>query len=76
MEVTHVAVLRERNAIECHTELVEALGNNTLPYRTVARWIVKFQQGRGQPVMRNIRDDRSVCGPTWHAPSSSISWRR
>ncbi|GFY06772.1 hypothetical protein TNCV_2203051 [Trichonephila clavipes] len=46
MEVTRVeqrayikiAVLRERNAIECHSELVEALGNNALSYRTVARW--------------------------------------
>ncbi|GFX31110.1 uncharacterized protein TNCV_2026131 [Trichonephila clavipes] len=54
MEVTHVeqrayikiAVLRERNAMECHSELVEALGNNnSLPYHTVARWIGNFQQG-------------------------------
>ncbi|GFU52878.1 transposable element Tcb1 transposase [Trichonephila clavipes] len=45
MEVTRVeqrayikiAVLRERNAMECHSELVEALGNNARPYRTVAR---------------------------------------
>ncbi|GFU75734.1 uncharacterized protein TNCV_1651941 [Trichonephila clavipes] len=29
-----IAVLRERNVMECHSELVEAL-----PYRTVARWI-------------------------------------
>ncbi|PRD25964.1 UNVERIFIED_CONTAM: hypothetical protein NCL1_39412 [Trichonephila clavipes] len=41
-----IAVLRERNAIECHSELVEALGNNVLQYRTVARWIAKFQQER------------------------------
>ncbi|GFW27731.1 HTH_48 domain-containing protein [Trichonephila clavipes] len=27
-------------------ELVEALGNNALPYRTVMRWVEKFQQGR------------------------------
>jgi transposase len=54
MEVTRVeqrayikiAVLRGgRNAMECHSELVEALGNNALPYRTVARWVGKFQQG-------------------------------
>jgi hypothetical protein len=54
MEVTRVeqrayikiAVLRVgRNAMECHSELVEALGNNALPYRTV-RWVGKFQQGR------------------------------
>ncbi|GFW76526.1 zinc finger MYM-type protein 6 [Trichonephila clavipes] len=53
-EVTHVeqhayikiAVLRERNAMECHSELVEVLGNSVLPYLIVARWIGKFQQGR------------------------------
>ncbi|GFV59990.1 HTH_48 domain-containing protein [Trichonephila clavipes] len=52
MEITRVeqrayikiAVLRGRNATECHSELVEALGNNALPYRTVARWVGKFQQ--------------------------------
>ncbi|GFQ97918.1 HTH_48 domain-containing protein, partial [Trichonephila clavata] len=27
-------------------EFVEALGNNAVPYRTVARWVGKFQQGR------------------------------
>ncbi|GFU67033.1 uncharacterized protein TNCV_4968821 [Trichonephila clavipes] len=32
--------------MKCHSELVEAFGNNALPYRTVARWIGKFQQGR------------------------------
>ncbi|GFU63616.1 hypothetical protein TNCV_3078801 [Trichonephila clavipes] len=52
--------------MECHSELVEALGNNALPYRTVARWIVKFQQGLCQPVMSNVRDDRSLSGQTWH----------
>ncbi|GFY23548.1 HTH_48 domain-containing protein [Trichonephila clavipes] len=41
-----VTVLRWRNAMECHSELVETLGNNALPYRTVARWVNKFQQGR------------------------------
>ncbi|PRD38247.1 UNVERIFIED_CONTAM: hypothetical protein NCL1_04060 [Trichonephila clavipes] len=40
------AVLRGRNTMKCHSELVEALGNNALPYRTVARWVGKFQQGR------------------------------
>ncbi|GFW11298.1 HTH_48 domain-containing protein [Trichonephila clavipes] len=41
-----IAVLRVINAMECHSELVEALGNNALPYRTVARWVGMFQQGR------------------------------
>ncbi|GFR33813.1 uncharacterized protein TNCT_299331 [Trichonephila clavata] len=32
--------------MECHCEFVEALGNNALLYRTVARWVGKFRQGR------------------------------
>ncbi|GFW49000.1 uncharacterized protein TNCV_3901981 [Trichonephila clavipes] len=76
MEVTRVeqrayikiAVLRERNAMECHSELLEALWNNALPYRTVARWIGKFQQGRvstsgeqrsGRPV--SVRTDLALA---------------
>ncbi|GFX23828.1 HTH_48 domain-containing protein [Trichonephila clavipes] len=54
MEVTRVeqhpyikiAVLRDRNAMECHSELVVALGNNALLYRTIARREGMFQQGR------------------------------
>ncbi|GFU46518.1 hypothetical protein TNCV_1032191 [Trichonephila clavipes] len=34
-------VLRGENAMECHSELVEALGNNALPDRAVARWVRK-----------------------------------
>ncbi|GFR24105.1 uncharacterized protein TNCT_295221 [Trichonephila clavata] len=50
--------------MECHSEFVEALENNALPYRTVARWVGKFQQGRvsnsdgqcsGQPL--SVRTD-------------------
>ncbi|GFR30912.1 HTH_48 domain-containing protein [Trichonephila clavata] len=41
-----IAVLQRRNEMECHSEFVEALGNNALSYRTVARWVGKFQQGR------------------------------
>ncbi|GFW24109.1 uncharacterized protein TNCV_4951531 [Trichonephila clavipes] len=32
--------------MECHSELVEALGNNALPYLTEAWWIGKLHQGR------------------------------
>ncbi|GFU70488.1 uncharacterized protein TNCV_2511441 [Trichonephila clavipes] len=54
MEVTRVeqctyikiAVLRGTNVMECHKELVEALGKNALPCRTRARWVGKFQQRR------------------------------
>lgn len=43
-----IAVLHERNVGECHTELVEALGNDVLPYQnlTVARWAAAFWCGR------------------------------
>ena len=37
-----IAVLRGRNANECHSELTEALGNRALPYRTVTRWAAAF----------------------------------
>ncbi|GFS72755.1 HTH_48 domain-containing protein [Trichonephila clavipes] len=41
-----IAVLRGRIAMEYLCELVEALENNALPYRTVAQWVGKFQQER------------------------------
>jgi len=41
-----IAVLRGRNARQCHAELWEALGVHAMPYRTVARWIQTFKQGR------------------------------
>ena len=40
-----IAVLRGRNAKECHSEFTEALGNRALPYRTVARWAAASQRG-------------------------------
>ncbi|GFV91310.1 uncharacterized protein TNCV_898271 [Trichonephila clavipes] len=67
MEVTRVeqrayikiAVLRQRNAMECHSELVETLGNNALPYCTVAQWIGIFQQRR-VPTSDEQRSGRPV----------------
>ncbi|GFU63609.1 uncharacterized protein TNCV_4502751 [Trichonephila clavipes] len=56
--------------MECHSELVEALGNNALPYRTVARWIVKVsartpvstgdEQRSGRPVIERTDLARTV----------------
>ncbi|GFR06983.1 uncharacterized protein TNCT_486801 [Trichonephila clavata] len=40
-----IAVLCGRNEVECHSEFVGDLENKALPYRTVARWVGKFQQG-------------------------------
>ncbi|GFW70693.1 HTH_48 domain-containing protein [Trichonephila clavipes] len=53
MEVTRVEqrayikidILLGRNAMECHSELVKALGNNAPPYRTAPQWVRKFHQG-------------------------------
>jgi hypothetical protein len=66
MEVTKVeqrsyvkiAVLRGRNARECHAELQEALGDRALPYRTVARWVEAFKRlpHRWQQTMDNLGD--------------------
>ncbi|GFS94484.1 hypothetical protein TNCV_2014971 [Trichonephila clavipes] len=58
MEVTRVeqrvyikiAVLRGRNAMECHSEFVEALRNNALPYRTVARYVEPKAESRADAV--------------------------
>ncbi|GFU41087.1 HTH_48 domain-containing protein [Trichonephila clavipes] len=68
-----ITVLRERNATECHSELVEALGKNALPYRTVRGGLEGFNKDACQPLMSSIQDDQPVCGPTWHLPSSSSS---
>ena len=38
-----IAVLQGRNARECHSELVEAVGNNAHPYRTIERWGLAVQ---------------------------------
>ena len=37
---------RGRTARECHQGLQEACGAAALPYRTVARWVAAFRQGR------------------------------
>ena len=56
-----IAVLRGRNAKECHSELTEALGNRVLPYRTVARWAAAFQRRRfASADMRPIGRPRTV----------------
>ncbi|GFW57640.1 uncharacterized protein TNCV_2925591 [Trichonephila clavipes] len=67
MEVTRVeqrpyikiVVLRGRNAMECHSELVEALGNDALPYRTIARW----RERENCPVLRNSEKENGSSLP-------------
>ena len=57
-----IAVLRDRNAKECHLELTEPLGNCVLPYRKVARWPAAFQCGRvASADMRRTGCPRTVC---------------
>ena len=56
-----IAVLRGRNAKECHSELTEALGNRALPYRTVARCAAAVQRGRiASDDMRRTRRPKTV----------------
>ena len=56
-----IAVLLTRNAKECHSELAEALGNRTLPYRIDARWATAFQRGRVSSAdMRQTGRQRTV----------------
>ena len=57
-----IAVLRGRNAKECHSELTEALGNRALPYRAVTRWADAFQNVRvaSADMHRTVRP-RTVC---------------
>ncbi|PRD23763.1 UNVERIFIED_CONTAM: hypothetical protein NCL1_45537 [Trichonephila clavipes] len=62
MEVTRVeqrsyikiAVHRDENAMEYHSELVEALGNNALPYHTVARWKEENISARTEPTGKPV----------------------
>ncbi|GFW06888.1 hypothetical protein TNCV_3289871 [Trichonephila clavipes] len=65
-----IAVLRGRNAMECHSELAEALENNALPYRTVARCEIKWRQIRPKrsmlrrrPLANKAVDDPWGLGP-------------
>ena len=37
---------RGHTARQCHERLVETCGDAALPYRTVARWIRAFNEGR------------------------------
>ena len=63
-----IAVLRGRNAKECHSELTEALGNLALPYRTVARWVAAFQRGRvASADMRRTGRPKTVRTDVGHA---------
>ncbi|GFW30072.1 uncharacterized protein TNCV_1696871 [Trichonephila clavipes] len=41
--------------MKCYSELVEALENNALPYRTVARRVGSFSKDVCQPVKSNIQ---------------------
>jgi len=45
---------RGRTARQCHQGLQEACGQSALPYRTVARWVKAFNEGR-QAADRSIR---------------------
>ncbi|GFU16117.1 pro-Pol polyprotein [Trichonephila clavipes] len=70
MEINHVeqracikiAVLRGKDAMECHSELVDALGKNALTYRTVA-WPNKIKTTDIE-LSITVTDDK----PIYHSP--------
>jgi len=49
---------RGRTARQCHQGLQEACGESALPYRTVARWVKVFNEGR-----QNVADMRRPGHP-------------
>ncbi|GFW32657.1 hypothetical protein TNCV_3679051 [Trichonephila clavipes] len=62
-----IAVLRRKDTMECHSELVEALGKNSLTYRTVAwRFATREDIANAvcQPVSRFTHDatNAEACG--------------
>ena len=50
---------RGRTARQCHQGLQEACGESALPYRTVARWVKAFNEGR-----QNVADVRRPGRPS------------
>ena len=54
---------RGRTARQCHQGLQEACGESALPYRTVARWVKAFNEGR-----QNVAD---MCRPVRPSVSDS-----
>ena len=50
---------RGRTARQCHQGLQEACGESALPYRTVARWVKAFKEGR-----QNVADVRRPGRPS------------
>ncbi|PNF44127.1 hypothetical protein B7P43_G03184 [Cryptotermes secundus] len=50
---------RGRTARQCHQGLQQACGESALPYRTVARWVKAFNEGR-----QNVADTRRPGRPS------------
>ncbi|PSN36131.1 hypothetical protein C0J52_27686, partial [Blattella germanica] len=50
---------RGRNARQCYEILQDVCGENALPYRTVARWVKAFNEGR-----QNVTDMPRSGHPT------------
>jgi hypothetical protein len=43
-----IQVAHGKNARQCHQGLIEACGNDALPYRMAARWVSAFCSGRDE----------------------------
>ena len=54
---TKIEVARSRSTQECFQGLREVCGDAALPYRTVARWVKAFREGR-DTVQDNLHTGR------------------
>ncbi|KAJ4437310.1 hypothetical protein ANN_17448 [Periplaneta americana] len=64
---------RGRTARQCHQGLQEACGAAALPYRTVARWVRAFRQGRESDrnlMIRELAQDTGLAPSTSHPERS------
>ena len=58
----NIKVAGGRSTQECFQELHEAYGDAVLPYRTMARWVKAFREGRDavQDNLRTVRPHSSI----------------
>ena len=57
-----------KSASEIKSDLDTVYGENTLPYRTVARWVSYFKEGRS-----NVKDEARPGGPVSATSESDVA---
>ncbi|GFY66309.1 uncharacterized protein TNIN_212591 [Trichonephila inaurata madagascariensis] len=72
-----VNTLSGRTARQCHLELQQACGESALPYRTVARWVIAFNERRQNGADMYPPSHSSLSEAEAHADAALIdSYRR